>query len=193
MARPREFDPDQVLQTAINLFWDKGYFDSSVDEIVRQSGVAKYGIYGTFGSKHELFMKALNQYASERHRDIQGPLRKPGAALPNIRQFFENAVELMTGENAPRGCLIVNTGVELGLRDAGIRDFVAEFFLETETVMERCLSNAVALGQIADPSDVASLAKYLVIEYRTALMLASSGCPRRDIANHLKMALKLLS
>lgn len=192
MARPREFDPDKVLRTAIKLFWDKGYYDSSVDEVVRRSRVAKYGIYGTFGSKRELFKKALKQYASDRHLDIQGPLRKPEAALPDIQEFFEQAVELMTGENAPRGCLIVNTGVELGLRDAEIRDFVADFFQETETVMERCLTNAAALGQITAPSDVTAMARYLVTEYRTALMLAGSGCSRRDIKNHLEIALKPL-
>ncbi len=54
MARPREFDPNDVLQVAIALFWEKGYFDSSVDEVVRQSSVAKYGIYGVFGSKYRV-------------------------------------------------------------------------------------------------------------------------------------------
>ena len=61
MARPREFDPDEALQTAIDLFWEKGYSDTSVDEVVRRTGVAKYGIYGTFGDKRSLFSKALEQ------------------------------------------------------------------------------------------------------------------------------------
>ncbi|VAW73784.1 Transcriptional regulator, AcrR family, partial [hydrothermal vent metagenome] len=128
MARPREFDPNKVLQIAIELFWMKGYFDSSVDEVVRRSGVAKYGIYGTFGSKRGLFIKALNQYASDRHRDIQSPIRKPDASLPEIQQFFKRAVKIMTQDEARRGCMIVNTGVELGFIDAEIRDFVANFF-----------------------------------------------------------------
>jgi len=192
MARPREFDPSEVLQTAIELFWEKGYFDSSVDEIVRQSGVAKYGIYGTFGSKRELFKKALKQYASDRHRGIQSPIRKPGASLPEIRQFFKRAVKLMTQDGAPRGCLIVNTGVELGFRDAEIRDFVTNFFQETEEVMEHCLTNAVELGQIEVSSNISALASYLITEFRTALMLAGSGCSRREIQAHLDIALRVL-
>jgi len=192
VARPREFDPNDVLQTAIELFWEKGYFDSSVDEVVRQSGVAKYGIYGTFGSKHELFKMALKQYAADRHRDIQSPIRKPGASLPEIQQFFKRAVEIMTQEDARRGCLIVNTGVELGFRDAEIRDFVANFFHETEEVMARCLTKAVELGQIEGLSDIPALATYLVTEFRAALMLASSGYSRRDIQAHLNTALRVL-
>jgi len=192
MARPREFDPNDVLQTAIELFWEKGYFDSSVDEVVRQSGVAKYGIYGTFGSKRELFKTALKQYASDRHRGIQSLIRKPGAALPEVRQFFKNAVKLMTQEGAPRGCLVVNTGVELGFRDAEIRDFVTNFFQETEDVMARCLSNAVELGQIEDLPNIPALATYLVTEFRTSLMLAASGSSRREIQAHLDIALSML-
>jgi TetR/AcrR family transcriptional repressor of nem operon len=192
MARHREFDPNEVLQTAIELFWEKGYFDSSVDEVVRQSGVAKYGIYGTFGPKHELFKKALEQYALDRHRDIQRPIRKPGASLPEIRRFFKDAVKLMTQDDSRRGCLIVNTGVELGLRDTEIRDFVTNFFQETQEVMGHCLSNAVERGQIEPLSNVPALATYLVTEYRTALMLASSGCSRREIQAHLDIALRVL-
>ena len=192
MARPREFDPDDVVQTAIKLFWEKGYFDSSVDEVVRRSGVAKYGIYGTFGSKHELFKKVLKQYACDRHRDIQCPIRKPGASLPEIQQFFKRAVKFMTQNGAPRGCLIVNTGVELGMRDAEIRDFVTDFFQETEEAVERCLTNAVERGQIEDQPNVSALATYLVTEFRTALMLASSGCSRRVIQTHMDIALRVL-
>jgi len=192
MARPREFDPNDVLQTAIELFWEKGYFDSSVDEVVRRTGVAKYGIYGTFGSKHELFMKALKQYASDRHRDIQSPIRKTDASLPEIRLFFKRAVKLMTQDDTRRGCLIVNTGVELGLRDAEIKDFVSDFFQETKKVLERCITNAVELGQIEVLSNIPALAKYLITEFRTALMLAGSGCSRREIQGHLDIALRVL-
>jgi len=192
MARPREFDPNEVLQTAIQLFWEKGYFDSSVDEVVRQSGVAKYGIYGTFGSKRELFKKALKQYASDRHRDIQRPIRKPDASLPEIRQFFKGTVKLITQKGAPHGCLMVNTGLELGMRDIEIRDFVSDFFQETKKVMERCLANAVELGQLEVSSNISKLATYLITEFRTVLMLAGSGCSRREIQAHLDIALKVL-
>lgn len=193
MARPREFDPDDVLQTAIELFWEKGYYNSSVDEVVRQSGVAKYGIYGVFGSKRELFKKALTQYALDRHSDMQSVIRKPGAALPEILTFFKEAVTRMTQQNTKRGCLMVNTGVELGLRDAEIRDVVTDFFQDTEEVMARCLDNAVEQGQLVDVSSVPALAAFLVNEFRAALMLAASGLSRRSIQAHLDMALRVLS
>ncbi len=192
MARRREFDPTKVLQTAIELFWEKGYFDSSVDEVVKRSGVAKYGIYGTFGTKHELFKKALKEYASYCHRSIQSPIRQTDAALPEINLFFEKAVELMTEDNNRRGCLIVNTGIELGMRDDEIQRFVRDFFLETEEVMATCLTNAVDQQQIKDIPDISCLATYLVTEFRTALMLAGTGYSKQEIQAHLDISLKAL-
>ncbi len=192
MARPREFNPNDALQTAIELFWEKGYYDASVDEVVKRSGVAKYGIYGTFGTKRELFIKALNQYASDRHQDIQRPIRKPDASLPEILAFFKDAPRLMTQANDRRGCLIVNTGIELGLRDPEIRDFVRDFFRDIAKVLQRCLARAVEKGELETSKDIAGLATYLATEFRTALMLAASGHSRREIERHLEVALQVL-
>jgi TetR/AcrR family transcriptional repressor of nem operon len=192
MPRQREFDPNKTLQTAIELFWEKGYYDSSVDEVVKRSGVAKYGIYGTFGTKRELFFKALNQYADDRRRDIQGPIRKPDASLPEIREFFRKVPILLAQEGARRGCLICNTGVELGKRDTEIYAFVSDFFSDTARVIQSCLERAIEKGQIKAPEDVADLATYLVTEFRTSLMLAASGVSRQQIEKHLEFALLVL-
>ena len=192
MARPREFDPSDVLKTAVDVFWEKGYHIGSVDEVVKRSGVAKYGIYGTFGTKRELFIKALTQFAADRHQDIQSPIRKPDASLPEILAFFEDAPKLMTPKNEPHGCLITNTGIELGLRDPEIRDFVMNFFRDTAEVIQGCITRAVEKGELEAPNNIAELATYLATEFRTALMLAASGYSRRDIRRHLSVATRVL-
>lgn len=192
MARPREFDPEDALQTAIELFWEKGYHDASVDEVVKRSGVAKYGIYGTFGTKHELFKKALTQYAADRRQNIQGLLQKPDASLPEIRAFFKEATKLMTQKQQPAGCLVVNAGMELALRDPEIRDFVKDFFRGLAKILRRCLERAVEKGELKGSMDVAQLATYLVTEFQAALMLARTGYSRREIDQHLEVALQVL-
>ena len=192
MARPREFDPQAALQTAISLFWEKGYYDSSVDEVVRRSGVAKYGIYGTFGTKRELFLKALKQYAFDRYQDIQRPIRQPDASLPEILTFFNQAPKLLCQKNDKRGCLLCNTGVEVGLRDLEIGKFVKNFFRDVAKVLQACLERAVKKGELKKSTDVGALANFLATEFRTVLMLAASGHSRREIDRHLAVALQLL-
>ena len=192
MPRQREFDPKQTLQTAIELFWEKGYYDSSVDEVVKRSGVAKYGIYGTFGTKHELFIKALNQYALDRHNDIQRPIRRLDASLPEIYDFFRHVPKMTTQKNDRRGCLICNTGVEMGKRDAEINDFVSNFFKDVAGVIKACLERAVKKGELKTSKDISSLAIYLATEFRASLMLAASGVSRAEIERHFDVALQVL-
>jgi len=193
MARTREFDPDEVLQTAIEVFWEKGYADTSVEEIVARSGVAKYGIYGVFGKKRELFFKVLAQFAADRRADIQEPLRRPGAGLAEIREFFESAPRLMLDKGCPGGCLINNTGIELGARDPEAKDFVKSFFRDLDRVMKRCLQRAVDNDDLDASIDLTALARYLVHEFRLALMLARNGHSRRELDSHLGFALEVLN
>ena len=192
MPRQREFDPRAALQIAIDMFWENGYFDTSVDQIVKRTGVAKYGIYGTFGAKRELFKKALTQYANDRYKDIQRPIRKPDASLPEILEFFKSIPKLATKKNHQFGCLIVNTGIELGVRDPEIGKFVKKFFSDTANTLQQCLERAVEKGQLSHSINVASVAIYLVTEFRTSLMLAASGHSRKEIENQLEVALHVL-
>jgi len=61
MARPREFDLNEALQAAMLLFWERGYEATSIDDLLQQMGINRASLYGTFGQKRELFLKALRQ------------------------------------------------------------------------------------------------------------------------------------
>ena len=192
MARTREFDPDQALQTAIDVFWEKGYYDATVDEVVRRSGVAKYGIYGTFGTKDELFKKALEQYASDRKADIQSALLQENAALPELKKFFGDAVKALTQEDHRFGCLLCNTAMEVGSDNEAFQSIVRDFFADLRNAIRRCLKRAVPLGQLDRSRDSAEIAAYLATEFRTLLMLSRCGESRRAIQAHVRVALSIL-
>lgn len=193
MARPREFDPRETLQTAIEVFWEKGYFNGSVDEVVKRSGVAKYGIYGTFGTKRELFIQALKQYSNDRRYDIQKPIHEPQASLPQIRKFFELAPSIvMHLDSDRRGCLLCNSGVELGTNDIETREIVDNFFAQLALTLKACLKRAKEHQEVAQDFAINSTANFLATEFRALLMLASSGVALRDIESHVKFSLRVL-
>lgn len=192
MARPREFDPDKALQVAVDVFWEKGYFDASVDEVVRRSGVAKYGIYGTFGTKDELFKKVLERYAEDRKNGIQRVLQQENAALPELKKFFNDAVVLMTSQKNQYGCLLCNTAMEVGSVNPEIQAIVNGFFRNLTRAIRRCLTRAVDRGQLDQSMDKAEVAAYLTNEFRTALMLARCGESRRSIRQHVDVAMRVL-
>ncbi|MEW8405316.1 MAG: TetR/AcrR family transcriptional regulator [Candidatus Thiodiazotropha taylori] len=192
MPRHKEFSESELLQTAILLFWEKGYCDSSVDELIKRSGVAKYGIYATFGSKRALFKAVLKQYAEDRKKDIQKPLRQQQAALPEIVAFFSSLPAKLTRKDFQYGCLMANTGMELGLRDDEFSRMVKAFFEQTTEVMKACLDRAVELKQLEPQADTEILARFLVNEFRTLLMLSASGYKKRELKLQMETALTLL-
>jgi TetR/AcrR family transcriptional repressor of nem operon len=192
MARPREFDPEKALQVAVDVFWEKGYSDASVDEVVRRSGVAKYGIYGTFGTKDELFKKVLEKYAEDRRNGIQRLLYEDNAALPELKKFFHDAVVMMTSQKNQYGCLLCNTAMDLCASKPEIQSIVLGFFAGMTRRFRRCLKRAVDKGQLDRTMDKAEIAAYMTNVFRTALMLARCGESRRAIRQHVDVALRVL-
>jgi TetR/AcrR family transcriptional regulator, transcriptional repressor for nem operon len=86
MARPRSFDPDEVLDRAMRRFWERGYRETSVDDLVEATGVKPGSLYNAFhGRKRELFLGSLERYSKLVVPEKLGALERPGASLAEIR------------------------------------------------------------------------------------------------------------
>src|SRR3989442_14785528 len=93
MARPRQFDPDAVLERSMRKFWERGYRDSSVDDLVQATGVHPGSLYNAFrGGKHELFMGSLDRYSNLVVPQKLGALESPDATVGDVRAYFDGLV-----------------------------------------------------------------------------------------------------
>lgn len=192
MPRPKEFAPDEALQRAMRLFWRKGYADTSLDELVRETGASRYGLYATFGDKHALFLLSLQRYA----RDVFGPMVAPldatGASLREIRSFFRGILEMVRRPGGRRGCLMCNTAVELAPFDPPSAARVRRHFRRVRAGFAHALRNARQRGEIDRAVDVAATADYLLGVAQGAFVLARSGLDGAAIERCLAVALKPL-
>ena len=91
MARPKEFDIDQVLDRATELFWTKGYEETSMRELEEGLGVGRQSLYSTFGDKRDLFLASLDRYAAIQRARL-APLLEPDTGLEGIRRYFGEMV-----------------------------------------------------------------------------------------------------
>ena len=103
MVRARAFDPATTLSQVVDLFSSKGYSDTSMEDIVRETGVSRYGLYGTFGNKRELFEQALEQYAESMGKKSFLRLLEPGASLGHIRAIFDERIADLCQDQEHRG------------------------------------------------------------------------------------------
>ncbi len=163
MGRTKEFDPDVVLQRALELFWERGYDATSMADLVEHLGIARASIYGTYGGKHELYVKALERYLQIRDPDVVELLSQPGPALPAVRALVEAYAQESIRDQRRRGCMVVNAAVELGSRDAQVAKRVESSWDTLETALTSALTRARAQGEVPAGKDPRALARFLLV------------------------------
>ena len=106
-GRPREFERDEALDKAMDLFWSQGYEATGVAQLCAHMGVGRQSLYNTFGDKESLFTEALTRYKQLRLESMITGLRGPGSGLENVRRLLEGWDEAST-DVAHKGCLMAN-------------------------------------------------------------------------------------
>lgn len=110
MARPREFDEDEVLKASLRLFWEKGYEGTSLSDLMAATGLTKSSLYKAFGSKEALFWRVVERYQRDfldfRHAALAEPTPRRIAA-----RLLDGITELHSGRVNPVGCLELNTAL----------------------------------------------------------------------------------
>ena len=109
MGRPREFDPEIALDKAMRLFWSKGYYDTSIRDLVEHTGVNYYGLYDQFESKHGLFLAALDRYETLLSSEVAQALKEEPGGLEAIGRVFDRLLAFVTTANGKAGCMMCNT------------------------------------------------------------------------------------
>ncbi len=156
MVRTRTFDPSAALSTAVDLFASRGYSDTSMDDIVKATGVSRYGIYGTFGNKRELFEQALERYAEGMGKELYLRLLEPDASLAHIRRIFDERIGDMCSTDERKGCLFVHTAMQLAPEDADLQVVLKKFMKRMSKAFEVGLESAKARGEVRKDLDCAA-------------------------------------
>ncbi|RGD57857.1 TetR/AcrR family transcriptional regulator [Kitasatospora xanthocidica] len=162
MARTKEFDPDAALQAALELFWQRGYEATSMADLVERLGIARASLYATFGSKRELYLRALERYCEQSDSARLDDLSQPGPALPAVRALVRQYATAEEGERR-LGCFVTNTAVELAPHDPAASRRVEASFDRLETLLAAALARAAAQGELPAGRDPRALARMLVV------------------------------
>ncbi|MTE18085.1 TetR family transcriptional regulator [Streptomyces sp. TRM43335] len=192
MARTKEFDPDVVLQRAMDLFWERGYEATSMADLVEHLGIGRASLYGTFGSKHDLYLAAMRRYLRGSEAGFVTALAQPGPALPAVRAFVESWVtEALTDPNR-RGCLVVNAAVELSPRDPEVARQVEVSWSVVETALVSSLLRAQAQGELAADKDPHEIAHFLLVVMQGVRVIARAAPEAERLRAAARLALAAL-
>ena len=181
MNRARTFDPTTALGQVVDLFSSKGYSETSMEDIVQTTGVSRYGLYGTFGNKRELFEQALEQYAEGMGKQSFLRLLEPGASLDHIRRIFDERVADMCCAEENKGCLFIHTAMELAPQDEELRGVLQRFMKRMSKAFAIGLDSAKGRGEIAEDVDVDAAGELLTSTTFGLAVLGRTGFPKATL------------
>lgn len=192
MPKTKQFDETEVLKKAKEVFWLKGYNGTSMDDLVQATGLSRSSIYDTFGDKHGLFLKSLNQYCGSQQGNLEQQCAKTDSPRKKIRSIFDYTIKDLLTDKSRKGCLLMNVSMELNAVDKD----VAALSLANMEVMEQVFSALVKEGQskgeISKKFTHKALARHL---FSSLMGLRVSGVYRPDVDSlreTAKLALTIL-
>lgn len=184
MARPREFDEEQALAAALEVFWEKGYEAASVQDLTERMGIQKASLYNTFGDKHALFVRALGAYSAETLEWYRQQLERPGSLRSILLAMFREMTDGCEEDDDCRGCLCVNSAVELAPHDPSIAALLDQHNQAQEELFRRALERAQGAGEIPAELDTVAIARYL-LNVIAGLGVARKGGPSMERLNDI--------
>lgn len=143
MARKPLYDLDEVMALAVELFWERGYNGTSMDELINYTSFNRRSMYAEFGNKQKFYHAALNYYLEHKVNPLISALEN-NRGLISIEGYFYKLNRFLLG----KGCLITNSVTELGHCDSQIKSIGQNFFQRLEQSFEACLTEANKQSQI---------------------------------------------
>ncbi|OCI99160.1 TetR family transcriptional regulator [Rhizobium sp. AC27/96] len=161
MARPREFDEEKVLELAVEQFWERGYEATSIRDLAQAMGLTTASVYNAFGDKRAVYRRALDFYVEHSFVDRVGRFEsRPSREA--IGAFFGEIIARSLSDTKRKGCMLVNSALEVAPHDEEFQRVVAGVLVQVEGFFLRCIQRGQADGSIGNRQAAADLARTLL-------------------------------
>ena len=191
MARPREFDPDEVLERATRVFWAKGFENASLDDLCEATGLNRSSLYAAFGAKRDLYLSALARYEDGSAARIAAALE--GRPIRSgLKAFLDSLIDSIVAGPGRRGCFIGNCAAEMARLDRGAAARVRRSLERIEATFRAGLQKARTRGELPDDADPAALARFLTAGIQGLRLVGKANPDRVALEQVAAIMLKCL-
>jgi TetR/AcrR family transcriptional regulator, transcriptional repressor for nem operon len=185
MARPKEFDEKTVLEKAMLLFWEKGYYQASIQDLVDAMGINRASMYGAFQDKHNLYLISLERYRQQDVNQLLQIMRRNLSAPQFFDAVLDNVIVGLTDDPQRKGCFLTNATLEMLPDDLEVQalvntnlSFLQEIFLEV-------INEGIQKGELKVHANPKELAYFVVCQMHGMRMLGKAN-PSLALLNGLK-------
>jgi AcrR family transcriptional regulator len=181
-GRPRTFDPDIALRKALDVFWERGYEGTSLQDLAQAMGIASASIYACFGSKQDLFRKVMALYGATAGEPPRRALREQPTARLAIRAMLHATADQITGPDTPHYCMLILAAPTGAAENHAVREFLAERRRGQLSAIKDRLARGVADGDLAaPPAGLDAIARYYATVVQGLSIQARDGADRAEL------------
>lgn len=193
MARPRKFDESDVVAAAREEFWTRGYGATSVDDLTAATGLGKGSLYGAFGDKHGLFLRALDDYIDTTLDSVRAQLNDPEySAYERLTRHIRWQASSVAADKARRGCMVARTAAELGSSDDAVEDKIARVYAIWRGELADTIAEAQRDGDIDKKVDAHALSGTLLSFMRGVEALYVGGTKPAELQSAAEAMIALI-
>ena len=192
MARRKEFDRDEALHKAMEVFWSRGYEATSAGDLVEHMGINCQSLYDTLGDKHSLYLMALDRYREVEGRKMFELLERPGPVKRALRQLFERVIECPQGGGERRGCFVGNAMSELAPRCKETAEKTCGNMAAAEEALYRALLRGKREGELKGVRDPRAVARFLYSSLQGLQLMSKATKDRKTLEDVARVTLSVL-
>ena len=189
MPPSKQYNRNDALDAAMALFWRQGFESTTYDDLVQETGASRYGLYGDFGDKRDLYLAALDHYRDVMVTALLGGLERRDAGLSELVAYFERLGDGRLHPKRCPGCLFARAAMETASRDDAVAKRVKAHFTRQRRTFRRALENAKQADELPGGIDPERYAELLVGLVQGLAVMAVSGTPRKKLEQAVETAL----
>ena len=193
-GRPRKTDPDVALDAAMKLFWKKGYSGTSMNDLVAATGMAKPGLYATFGDKEVIYTKALSRYfhgfSSPLFDDLIG---SPDPIDVVVRRFLQTVAASVLDKSSPNGCYLMNSVIECENHSPALEAQVRTYNETRRAAFVERFHASKEHGELPASANALALAEFFSGQVMALALLGSSGADQETLERFIEVAMSVLA
>jgi TetR/AcrR family transcriptional repressor of nem operon len=192
MARTKDFDENDVLNKAIDIFWHKGYNGTSMQDLVDGLGISRSSLYDTYGDKHTLYIKALESYQSQGSANVCAIVNSAAPAKETLRKLLDLIAGELLGDKKHKGCFMVNAEVETAPHDKEVSEMVCANDQQVEDAFYQVIKKGQESGELTNRQDPRALARFTFNTVKGIRVTAKSTTDKAVFDDIIKLAIAAL-
>lgn len=192
MARRKEFEREEVLEKALDIFWQNGYNATSFQTLTEGMCINRQSIYDTYGDKHTLFIEALNYYKAKTAATVTAHFEQDKPVKELLKTYFDSLINQIYNDPLQKGCFLANSSLEMIPHDKEVAKIAADNFANLTKAIQKVIARGIKSGELKTAYTPESLASYLINTMQGLITMSKTTRDKKKLQGIADIAMEAI-